>query len=642
LYPFSADLISLLDVNPHNEHPGIILESEFFDEADFALRYSNIQRRVVSARIGNVGKYTKISIISQTIHFFFFLLANNTSAPTVASSAAAAINSSLTESSTLPNPNSTNPPSTTNPSTLVTPTTNTNPTIINPTERDRKRNRYDPRWLDGSLREELFGRIDRELKPDDLSLVKDNNSTKTSSIRKDQNSTSSSQTNPPAYQQQTSASVSLTSSSSTPVQNPIQFGDQLQFWTDFNSENSYPRFTHIAGLYSELIAINTNGQLCQWNWQDDYPYQDLDNPQIKHPKCLILQILNEKIIHLSANIIRASILTETNRLATWIDDSLGSQVNFKFQHSLQELPSPIHLRIIDIQTSPLCTVIRTDTNDLYWYGLLPNKPRKKLLERLKEKTRKNRTNNSTQSQSQSQQQIITIGSSVCLISNPYYNQGALAFYIRDGQPKLGQLMEQAWILSNTARFRIKIPELIINKNKEDDKSSLEMPPPPSPASSTCSVDSNTSFASSLKRKKHSNTTTTTTATTTTAAAAATTTTTNPIGTGSNPFLMTINDSDSNEQQQQHSKIKDEEYWPLDEVIFIEDCKVAPIGKVVKIDGSLVLVKFPSKATDITEANIDINNLENCRILRKDDLQVKFRIFLKLIIEISSLLDCQRK
>ena len=50
-----ADLLSLLDVNPHNEHPGIILESEFFDEADFALRYSNIQRRVVSARIGSAG-----------------------------------------------------------------------------------------------------------------------------------------------------------------------------------------------------------------------------------------------------------------------------------------------------------------------------------------------------------------------------------------------------------------------------------------------------------------------------------------------------------------------------------------------------------------------------------------------------------
>jgi hypothetical protein len=164
-------------------------------------------------------------------------------------------------------------------------------------------------------------------------------------------------------------------------------------------------------------------------------------------------------------------------------------------------------------------------------------------------------------------------------------------------------MEQVWMLSNTARFRIKTFEVIPNKIKEDDKSSLEMPPPPSPASSTCSVDSNTSFASSLKRKKHN--------------------TNSNTGGGSNPFLTTINDSDSNEQQQQqqHSKIKDEEYWPLDEVVFIEDCKVAPIGKVMKIDGSLVLVKFTSKNNDTNETNADANNLDNCRILRKDDLQV---------------------
>ena len=435
-----------------------------------------------------------------------------------------------------------------------------------------------------------------------MSIVKDNNSTKTSSIRKESNltPTSSSPSNPPTYRQQSSTSSS--------IQSPIIFGDQLQFWIDANSENSYPRFTHIACLYSELIAINTNGQLCQWNWQDDNPYQDSDNPQLKHPKTIVLQLLNEKLINLSASIIRASVLTETNRIATWMDESLGPQVNSKFQHPPQEILSTIPLHIIDIQTSPLFTIVQTDTNDLYWYGLLPNKPRKKLLERLKEKTRKSRTNTSTQQQQQQQQhqqQMITINSSVCFISNPYYNQGALAFCIRDGQPKLGQLMEQAWILSNTARFRIKIPELPINKNKEDDKSSLEMPPPPSPASSTCSADSSTSFASSLKRKKHNSTTTNTT------------------GNGSNPFLTTVNDSDSNEQQQ-HSKIKDEEYWPLDEVVFIEDCKVAPIGKVVKIDGSLVLVKFPSKNSsnnDPNETNIDINNLENCRILKKDDLQV---------------------
>ena len=413
----------------------------------------------------------------------------------------------------------------------------------------------------------MFGRIDRELKPDDLSLVKDSNTKPNTSIRKDQI---------PQPTHSTSPST------------PILFSDQLQFWID--SENASPRFTHIACLHSELVAINTNGQLCQWNWHDDYPYQDADNPQIKHPKTCILQLFNEKLTHLSANLIRASILTESNRLATWIDESLGPQVNFKLQHSAQEFSSS---HILDIQTSPLYTIFRTDTNDLYWYGLLPHKPRKKLLERLKDKTRhKHRTHTP---------QIITVGCSVCLISNPYYNQGAWAFNFRDGQPKLGQLMEPAWILSNTARFRIKTFELITNKIKDDDKSSLEMPPPPSPASSTCSVDDNASFPSSLKRKKHSTNSTA----------------------GSNPFLATVNDIDSNEQQ--HSRMKDEEYWPLDEVIFIEDCKVAPIGKVMKIDGSLVLVKFPSK-NDTNETNMDANNLENCRILRKDDLQVSLFVF----------------
>ncbi|CAF5012432.1 unnamed protein product, partial [Rotaria socialis] len=185
----------------------------------------------------------------------FSILASNTSAPTVASSTAAAISSSLADQSNVSNSSSTNPQSTTNSSTVVTPSTSSNPTNTNSSERDRKRNRYDPRWLDGSLREELFGRIDRELKPDDLSIVKDNTSAKTSSIRKDQNSssTTSSQANLPPYQHQTSSSSSTT-------QSPIVFGDQLQFWTDPNCENSYPRFTHIACLYSELIAININGQ----------------------------------------------------------------------------------------------------------------------------------------------------------------------------------------------------------------------------------------------------------------------------------------------------------------------------------------------------------------------------------------------
>ena len=496
-----------------------------------------------------------------------FLTATNNSTST-----SSTINSSLGDQLTTTTTTATAKPSSMNISTLVT-------SSITSTERDRKRNRYDSRGLDGPPRENVFDRITHDSRPDDLSLVKDPTSKTTITIRKDQ-----------SYQHQNSAPASLTSISTSSVPNPIIFGDQLQFWTDTNFDsNNYPSFTHIACLYSELIAINTYGQLCRWNWHDDYPYQDPDNIQIKHPKTLILQLFNEKITHLSANMIRASVLTETNRIATWIDESLGIHMNYKLQHSAQEFSS---LRIIDIQSSPLYTVIRTDTNDLYWYGLLPSKPRKKLLERVKDKTRhKYRTNI---------QQQITVGSSVCLISNPYYNPGAWAFYIRDGQPKLGQLMEQVWMLSNTARFRIKTIDTATNKVKEDDKSLLEMPPPPSPASSTCSIDSNTSFATSLKRKKCN---------------------TNLGNNGPSQFSTIISDNDSNEQQ--HSKIKDEEYWPLEEVIFLEDYRVTPIGKVMKTDGSHVLVRFPSKNNnnDTNETTIDINNLENYRIFRKDDLQV---------------------
>lgn len=36
------------------------------------------------------------------------------------------------------------------------------------------------------------------------------------------------------------------------------------------------RFTQIATLYSELIALSTTGQLYQWKWNDPEPYKHPD------------------------------------------------------------------------------------------------------------------------------------------------------------------------------------------------------------------------------------------------------------------------------------------------------------------------------------------------------------------------------
>ncbi len=39
-------------------------------------------------------------------------------------------------------------------------------------------------------------------------------------------------------------------------------------------ENSSARFTHIAAMHSELVAVNVNGQLCQWKWSDPEPFHN--------------------------------------------------------------------------------------------------------------------------------------------------------------------------------------------------------------------------------------------------------------------------------------------------------------------------------------------------------------------------------
>lgn len=81
--------------------------------------------------------------------------------------------------------------------------------------------------------------------------------------------------------------------------------------------------------------------------------------------------------------------------------------------------------------------------------------------------------------------------------------------------------------------------------------------------------------------------------------------------------------------------KDEEDWHLRDVVFVEDVKTFPIGKVIKVDGCYVAVKFFSKEMKEKEMK-DLNNsdykdvaeepmklLADCRLLRKDELMVSY-------------------
>lgn len=82
--------------------------------------------------------------------------------------------------------------------------------------------------------------------------------------------------------------------------------------------------------------------------------------------------------------------------------------------------------------------------------------------------------------------------------------------------------------------------------------------------------------------------------------------------------MTTSGTETNTEQR-----KDEEEWMLRDVIFLEDTRTVPVGRVLKVDGAYAAVKFPSannnnKDKDSKDAD-DI--FQDCRLMRKDDLQV---------------------
>ncbi|XP_076167112.1 E3 ubiquitin-protein ligase hyd isoform X2 [Ptiloglossa arizonensis] len=389
-------------------------------------------------------------------------------------------------------------------------------------------------------------------------------------------------------------------------QSPLWISEELEWWHERSSDPA-PRFIQIASLYSELIAVSVGGQLYQWKWSESEPYKDPENPNIHHPKAQWLAITTEKIVNISATAIRCSVNTESGKVATWLDELLG-HVASRLEHPAQTFTEFTLDKIMSLHTCALYTVARLESGTLYWWGVLPFAQRKKLWEKYKAKSRKHRP--STVSSND-----ISYGTHVCMKNSPIYQPGAIGFTIANGVPKVGQLLAAAWNLDSTCRFKVlpagsHLPNAnadkretsgnsgtgTINKtNHKETADRLDMPPPPSPASSTCSDTG--SITTSHKRQKR----------------------------------VTPRNEGETER-------KDEEEWQLKDVVFVEDVKTVPIGKVIKVDGCYVAVKFFSKDSKEKEKEIkekDFNTsdfkdltaeesiklLADCRLLRKDELQV---------------------
>uniref|UniRef100_A0A669CCB4 Ubiquitin protein ligase E3 component n-recognin 5 n=1 Tax=Oreochromis niloticus TaxID=8128 RepID=A0A669CCB4_ORENI len=205
------------------------------------------------------------------------------------------------------------------------------------------------------------------------------------------------------------------------------------------------KFVSIGAMFSELVAVSSKGELYQWKWSESEPYRNPQNPAIHHPRISFLGLANEKITLLSANSIRATVATETNKVATWVDETL-STVASKLEHSAQAFPE------LQGEQKKCCF-------------------------------------------------------SVCLRNNPLYHAGAVAFSVSAGIPKVGVLLESVWNMNDSCRFQLRSPESLKNMEKTtktqeiktESKPELvktEMGPPPSPAS-TCSDTSSIASSASL-------------------------------------------------------------------------------------------------------------------------------------------------
>ncbi|XP_064596947.1 E3 ubiquitin-protein ligase UBR5-like isoform X2 [Liolophura sinensis] len=367
---------------------------------------------------------------------------------------------------------------------------------------------------------------------------------------------------------------------------PLVFGDELQYWLE--RDGSYGRFTHIGTMHSDLVAVGTNGQLYSWRWADVEPYHNAENPSAHHPKTTQLGLGGEKIVGLSSCAVRASVFTESGKVATWVDDALNI-VASKLEHSAQSFSEFQSERILSLHVCSLFTCARLESGALYWWGVMPFGQRKKLLEKSRCKKKKGKESGSHGD--------ITAGTVVCLRSSPMYHAGALGFTIVNGVPKVGQLLTSAWSLNDNCTFKLKTsavePKSEPKTESKSTESKPDMPPPPSPASSTCSDHSGHSIMSpaSLKRKK-----------------------------STTPIKDLVEKTD-------------EENWPLKDVVFVEDIKTMPVGKVLKVDGAYAAVKFQPKEVEATPTagassaptlsgkDDPAYLLQECRLLRKDELLV---------------------
>uniref|UniRef100_A0A915EF78 E3 ubiquitin-protein ligase UBR5 n=1 Tax=Ditylenchus dipsaci TaxID=166011 RepID=A0A915EF78_9BILA len=238
---------------------------------------------------------------------------------------------------------------------------------------------------------------------------------------------------------------------SSVVTDQLAFGDALEYWPEF--PQGVEKFIKISAMHSDLFALADDGRLYSWNWgrnkkPSNSPHH-VNSRLIDASKTDTTQLSEqpEKIIDIESCAWRSVVLTNQLRIGSFMDAACGAKIFDTFFEGLVDIPDGEAVEKLHV--SPLFSAVQTTNNCLFWRGIYPFNERRKIFEKCRNKSRKHVTFDTTE---------IVEGSEVRTKSMPIYSAGSVAINFSGGVPMIGTLMEAAWTLNETCRFRVTTPE----------------------------------------------------------------------------------------------------------------------------------------------------------------------------------------
>lgn len=121
----------------------------------------------------------------------------------------------------------------------------------------------------------------------------------------------------------------------------------------------------ISSTKSELLAVDEHGLLYGWPWNESIP------PTKPHPRSSELGLEEEAIKLLSGKVLRATVVTESGKIATWLDRSVA-RVGHIMEHPATLFTELLGDMVVHLTTSELFTAVCTDTGKIQWWYVICN------------------------------------------------------------------------------------------------------------------------------------------------------------------------------------------------------------------------------------------------------------------------------